>query len=809
MARVSERLIASLDAKQQKASPCGSSICEHGRLRHKCKECGGKGICEHGRERYYCKECGGKGICEHGRRRNTCKECRAGGDTSRTADKKRRQQPAHEASEPAAKRHGQSGATSGEQAAATPADAAPLTVKTETLNEQNLLAPIPLNPALYTHAEWNRLQHAMVGNIGRTQHTMVYIVWTRLCREAAREQRGLTGPDQAPERQALDRILDCWLNNTPPRKGTGDGHQQWWPYDKCLKMAALYGTYLPSKQALVNANYHSENVRPEDWHDSKTLRKNPVSQHGPPNGPRGGLAGRTAAGAACLMQMAAHAEPLVATACTGSCTSIMTAEQSAAAWAALVEAAAAASHATADADTELQAYEQAADAFLGSAGAEQQAPSATPSPTPPLQSAPHANEDVDGAEQPLSPGGVEQSGRATLPQAEQQLPVRRTEEELIATPSPCPTSSSSAPSSSNSLKVRFVTRPVDECDEEAISDREDCAAGGPDELATGRKPLPTRSQACRSQPAVRSLSFLSSNISKSAQLAPKGNPALARARYRPAEVPQEHWFAPDREEADNHTDAQTPNHARPPLSKTTGWAPSHKEWNRQRHIEHGNTTENRGDKTAHERVPTEVEIGDSAETEEEEAQGPPQELNTDEFKEGDYFVMVPPSVNAAELSQRLEGRWREAAATRVIGAVEQGAADNYRELGEMPARPLTEAEMETRWGLKIATDGVLNEEQRADLVHLLNRYPEVWLGAGRTIPPATHIVPVTVELLKYRPRKMRPYRIKPEYLDFVRSELQTMYNEGMIEAGAGGQTKPWTDPEREYVSGGDDSAYNQ
>ena len=109
----------------------GSQICEHGRQRDKCKECGGKGICEHGRERYYCKECGGKGICEHGKRRDRCKECRTAGDTSRTADKKRRQQPAHEASEPAAKRHSQSGAISGEQAAAVPADATPVTVKTE------------------------------------------------------------------------------------------------------------------------------------------------------------------------------------------------------------------------------------------------------------------------------------------------------------------------------------------------------------------------------------------------------------------------------------------------------------------------------------------------------------------------------------------------------------------------------------------------------------------------------------------------------------------------------------------------------
>jgi len=43
-----------------------------------CKECGGGSICEHGRQRSRCKECGGKDrICEHGRRRSDCKECHA------------------------------------------------------------------------------------------------------------------------------------------------------------------------------------------------------------------------------------------------------------------------------------------------------------------------------------------------------------------------------------------------------------------------------------------------------------------------------------------------------------------------------------------------------------------------------------------------------------------------------------------------------------------------------------------------------------------------------------------------------------
>ena len=64
---------------------CGGSICEHGRLCKErwvwnlraCKECGGSQICEHGRQRSRCKECGGSQICEHGRQRYSCKECRA------------------------------------------------------------------------------------------------------------------------------------------------------------------------------------------------------------------------------------------------------------------------------------------------------------------------------------------------------------------------------------------------------------------------------------------------------------------------------------------------------------------------------------------------------------------------------------------------------------------------------------------------------------------------------------------------------------------------------------------------------------
>ena len=51
------------------------SMCEHGRQKCRCKECGGKSICEHNRRRIECKECGGSQFCEHGCRKSRCKEC--------------------------------------------------------------------------------------------------------------------------------------------------------------------------------------------------------------------------------------------------------------------------------------------------------------------------------------------------------------------------------------------------------------------------------------------------------------------------------------------------------------------------------------------------------------------------------------------------------------------------------------------------------------------------------------------------------------------------------------------------------------
>ena len=35
-------------------------MCGHGKLRHRCKKCGGASVCAHGRLRYRCKECLGE-----------------------------------------------------------------------------------------------------------------------------------------------------------------------------------------------------------------------------------------------------------------------------------------------------------------------------------------------------------------------------------------------------------------------------------------------------------------------------------------------------------------------------------------------------------------------------------------------------------------------------------------------------------------------------------------------------------------------------------------------------------------------------
>jgi hypothetical protein len=53
----------------------GPRVCEHGKLKWHCKNCGGSNFCQHGRQKSRCKECGGVGICQHGREKRNCKLC--------------------------------------------------------------------------------------------------------------------------------------------------------------------------------------------------------------------------------------------------------------------------------------------------------------------------------------------------------------------------------------------------------------------------------------------------------------------------------------------------------------------------------------------------------------------------------------------------------------------------------------------------------------------------------------------------------------------------------------------------------------
>lgn len=53
-----------------------AAICELGRIRSVCKDCGGSGICEHSRVTYKYKQWGRGGVCVHGRVKSGCKECK-------------------------------------------------------------------------------------------------------------------------------------------------------------------------------------------------------------------------------------------------------------------------------------------------------------------------------------------------------------------------------------------------------------------------------------------------------------------------------------------------------------------------------------------------------------------------------------------------------------------------------------------------------------------------------------------------------------------------------------------------------------
>jgi len=53
----------------------GSAFCDHGKRKEICRECGGSAFCEHDKLKQYCKECGGSAFCDHGKQKSRCKEC--------------------------------------------------------------------------------------------------------------------------------------------------------------------------------------------------------------------------------------------------------------------------------------------------------------------------------------------------------------------------------------------------------------------------------------------------------------------------------------------------------------------------------------------------------------------------------------------------------------------------------------------------------------------------------------------------------------------------------------------------------------
>jgi len=72
--------------------PCErlKTLCKHGKLKTRCKECGGGSYCVHGRRNTDCKECGGNSICSHGNSKYRCSNCNGISLCPHDPNKKRR-----------------------------------------------------------------------------------------------------------------------------------------------------------------------------------------------------------------------------------------------------------------------------------------------------------------------------------------------------------------------------------------------------------------------------------------------------------------------------------------------------------------------------------------------------------------------------------------------------------------------------------------------------------------------------------------------------------------------------------------------
>ena len=83
-----KRLLCEHGRQKTHCKDCGgSAFCEHGRQKAHCKDCGGSCICEHGRRKSHCKDCGGSMICEHGRQKHVCADCLSIEDIIRSKNK--------------------------------------------------------------------------------------------------------------------------------------------------------------------------------------------------------------------------------------------------------------------------------------------------------------------------------------------------------------------------------------------------------------------------------------------------------------------------------------------------------------------------------------------------------------------------------------------------------------------------------------------------------------------------------------------------------------------------------------------------
>ncbi len=49
--------------------------CEHGKIKSRCRICGGSQFCEHNKRKDNCRQCNGSSFCEHNKRKNDCKQC--------------------------------------------------------------------------------------------------------------------------------------------------------------------------------------------------------------------------------------------------------------------------------------------------------------------------------------------------------------------------------------------------------------------------------------------------------------------------------------------------------------------------------------------------------------------------------------------------------------------------------------------------------------------------------------------------------------------------------------------------------------